>query len=59
MRISIRRSVLGALLAAVALAGAAVAGEALKSGPQPGQKTSAFDVEDVTGPNKGKTLCYV
>jgi hypothetical protein len=59
MRIPLPRRVLGALLGAVALVGAAVAGEGLKSGPQPGDRTSAFDVQDVTGPNKGKTLCYV
>lgn len=50
------------LLAAAAIAlaaGATVAADALKSGPQPGEKTPAFDVLDVSGPNKGKELCYV
>lgn len=32
--------------------------EELKSGLQPGQGTGAFNVKDITGPNKGKSLCY-
>lgn len=31
---------------------------AIKSGLQPGEKTIAFHVQDVTGPRAGKTLCY-
>ena len=30
----------------------------IKSGLQPGDKTFAFHVQDVTGPRAGKTLCY-
>jgi hypothetical protein len=30
-----------------------------KSGLQPGDTTSAFQCRDITGPNKGKSLCYV
>ena len=33
--------------------------KALKSGLQPGDKTSAFQTRDITGPSKGKSLCYV
>ena len=47
----------------VALAGftalGAAADNALKSGLQPGDKTSAFQTRDITGPSKGKSLCYV
>ena len=32
--------------------------DVLKSGLQPGDKTFAFHVQDVTGPRAGKTLCY-
>ena len=51
-------------LAAVAAyaAGSALAGDGdteLKSGLQPGDGTSAFQCRDITGPNKGKSLCYV
>lgn len=27
-------------------------------GPELGARTTAFNVHDVTGPNKGKSLCY-
>jgi hypothetical protein len=45
------------LVVAAALALPAIAAD--RSGPEVGSHVSAFDVEDVTGPNKGKTLCYV
>jgi hypothetical protein len=30
-----------------------------KSGPPVGEAAPTFDVNDITGPNKGKALCYV
>jgi hypothetical protein len=30
----------------------------LKSGLRPGDLATPFEVKDVTGPNKGITLCY-
>ena len=30
----------------------------LKSGLEPGDACGAFNVKDITGPNKDKTLCY-
>ena len=30
----------------------------LKSGLQPGDPAGVFNVRDVTGPNKDKSLCY-
>jgi hypothetical protein len=56
---SIPRALGLAIAAGLIAVGAAAAGERLKSGPQAGERTTAFDVQDVTGPNKGKTLCYV
>lgn len=44
-------------LAASLLAVSAMAAP-LSSGLKPGQPVGAFDVVDVTGPNKGKQLCY-
>jgi len=48
---------------AVALMGFVALGEeaakALKSGLQPGDKTSPFQTRDITGPKKGTSLCYV
>jgi hypothetical protein len=40
--------------------GITTAGDApgLKSGLQVGEYAGAFNVQDITGPNKGKSLCY-
>jgi hypothetical protein len=42
----------------IVLVGTGRAGDAVKSGLEPGSFAGAFDVEDITGPNQGKTLCY-
>lgn len=42
----------------VALCASATAGLAVESGLPVGEKVPAFNVLDVTGPNKGKELCY-
>ena len=42
----------------VACSSARVSADELKSGLQPGDKAGAFNVKDVTGPRKGKSLCY-
>ncbi len=44
--------------AALLLATSVFAGEKVKSGLQPGTPAGAFNVLDITGPNKGKKLCY-
>jgi hypothetical protein len=38
--------------------GTSFAGDAVESGLKPGEFVRPFDVDDITGPNKGKTLCY-
>ena len=43
---------------AMLCAGAAFAGEAIKSGLGVGEAPSPFNVKDITGPNKGTSLCY-
>jgi hypothetical protein len=48
-----------AAAAAVLLTLGARAGEKITAGPQAGDDMKAFDVHDVTGPTKGKTLCLV
>ena len=30
----------------------------MQSGLKPGESVNPFDVDDITGPNKGTTLCY-
>lgn len=54
------RSIVGisAVVVSIVTVGAIHAGDAVKSGLGPGEFVSPFDVDDVTGPNKGKTLCY-
>ena len=47
-----------AMVVSIVMMGTARAGDELKSGPSMGENVSPFDIEDVTGPNKGKTLCY-
>jgi hypothetical protein len=49
---------LSAVAVSIIMVGASLAGEPVKSGQAVGDKVSPFDVEDITGPNKGKTLCY-
>jgi hypothetical protein len=64
--VSLRKAIvaLGALLALGSLALPALyAGDekasSMASGFQVGERTPPFDVVDVSGPNKGKQLCYV
>ena len=52
-----RLLVSSAAMLAAAL-GAVAAAEELKSGLQVGDPTEAYNVRDITGPNKGKSLCY-
>jgi hypothetical protein len=42
---------------AAALAGVLVAAE-VQSGLKPGEPATPFNVKDITGPNKGTSLCY-
>jgi hypothetical protein len=52
------RAVVAALpVAALLVAFLALAGD--KHGPEVGATASSFDVVDVTGSYKGKSLCYV
>ncbi len=37
----------------------AFAADSFKSGLQPGERPTPFQVIDVTGPNRGRALCYV
>lgn len=41
----------------IALAGVAIADD-VKSGLAPGKSATSFIVRDITGPNRGKSLCY-
>jgi len=54
------RIAIGASLAVTLLAGSVTAADAVKSGPQPGQKVpGAFHPLNVTGDAAGQKLCLV
>ena len=49
---------LSAVVVSIVMVGTGLGGEPVKSGQAAGEFVSPFDVEDITGPNKGTTLCY-
>jgi len=49
---------LPAVVASIVMVGTSRAGDPVKSGQEAGEFVVPFDVDDITGPNKGKTLCY-
>jgi hypothetical protein len=49
---------ISSMVVSIIVVGTSLAGDAVPSGLKPGESVSPFDVEDVTGPNKGRTLCY-
>ncbi len=49
---------ISAVVVSIIVMGTSLAGDAVQSGLKPGESVNPFDVEDVTGPNKGTTLCY-
>lgn len=53
-----KRFVFGCAALAAALAFSVAVAEELKSGLAVGEAPGAFNVNDVTGPNKGTSLCY-
>jgi hypothetical protein len=46
------------VVASIVMVGACFAGDAVKSGLKPGESVNPFQVDDITGPNKGTSLCY-
>jgi hypothetical protein len=49
---------LSAVVVSIVAVGASRAGDPVDSGLSVGDFASPFDVKDITGPNKGTTLCY-
>jgi hypothetical protein len=47
-----------AVAVSIVMMGSARAGDAVKSGLAVGEAVGPFEVDDVTGPAKGQTLCY-
>ena len=57
MRMQFARRI-SAVVVSIVMVGTCYAADVVKSGQKVGEPVSPFDVEDITGPNKGKTLCY-
>ncbi len=49
---------LSGVVVSIVMVGTGLAGDAVQSGLKPGEFVGTFNVDDITGPNKGKTLCY-
>jgi hypothetical protein len=49
---------ISAMVVSIVVVGTSLAGDAVQSGLKPGELVNPFNVDDVTGPNKGTTLCY-
>ena len=58
MRLKLAMAASAMVVSVVMMGTARAVAEDVKSGLAVGEKVSPFDVEDITGPNKGKTLCY-
>ena len=49
---------LPAVVVSIVMVGTSIAGDAVQSGLRVGESVNPFMVDDITGPNKGTTLCY-
>ena len=49
---------ISSVVVSIVMVGTSLAGDAVQSGLKPGESVNPFNVDDVTGPNKGTTLCY-
>ena len=49
---------LSAVVVSIVMVRTGLAGDAVKSGLAVGEPVGPFLVDDITGPNKGNTLCY-
>ena len=49
---------LSAVVVSIVMVGTSLAGDAVQSGLKVGESVNPFQVDDITGPNKGTSLCY-
>jgi hypothetical protein len=57
MQVCFARSI-SAVVVSIVVVGTGLAGDAVTSGLKLGEPVGTFNVDDITGPNKGTTLCY-
>jgi hypothetical protein len=57
MRISLAKGI-SAVVVSIVMVGTILAGDAVQSGLKVGEPVNPFQVDDITGPNKGTSLCY-
>ena len=49
---------ISAVAVSIVMVGTSLAGDAVQSGLKVGEPVNPFQVDDITGPNKGTSLCY-
>jgi hypothetical protein len=57
MRISLANGI-STVVVSIVMVGTSLAGDAVQSGLKVGEPVNPFQVDDITGPNKGTSLCY-
>ena len=57
MRSTFARGI-SAVAVSIVMVGICLAGDAVQSGLKVGEPVNSFQVDDITGPNKGTSLCY-
>ena len=57
MRISLAKGI-SAVVVSIVMVGTSLAGDAVQSGLKVGEPVNPFQVDDITGPNRGTSLCY-
>jgi hypothetical protein len=57
MRLKFAKGV-SAVVVSIVMVGTSVAGDPVQSGLKVGESVNPFQVDDITGPNKGTSLCY-
>jgi hypothetical protein len=57
MRLNLAKGT-SAVVVSIVMMGTSLAGDAVESGLKVGESVNPFLVDDITGPNKGTTLCY-
>ena len=57
MRLKFAKGV-SAVVVSIVMVGTSLVGDAVQSGLKVGESVNPFQVDDITGPNKGTSLCY-